>query len=153
MNLKFMYILSNFISCQPIYFNMETLSAIPIREPWIDMILSKKKKWEIRSKFTKKIGSVALIRAGSSTVVGIATLAEVIQLTPQIAYENSEIMGFGKITKAEAKELAGQYAWVLKKVIKFKTPVPYKHPSAAVTWVTLDEPTTKKVLVEERKSS
>lgn len=133
-------------------YSMETLSAIPIREPWIDMILEKKKKWEIRSKFTKKIGPVALIRAGSGTVVATANLAEVIQLTPELAYKNVAIMGFRPLTRAEAKDLAGQYAWVLKDVVKFKIPVPYKHPSGAVTWVTLDEPTTKKVFEEANRS-
>ena len=73
---------------------MTTLSAMPIREPWIDMILAGKKKWEIRSKFTKKIGPVALIRSGSGTVVGTACLAEVIKLTPQLAHEKYALMGF-----------------------------------------------------------
>ncbi len=131
---------------------MNTLSAIPIREPWIDMILAGKKKWEIRSKFTKKIGPVALIRAGSGTVVGTAKLAEVIQLTPQLAFEKYALMGFSPLSKAEAKDLNGQYAWVLKDVVKFKNPVPYKHPSGAVTWVTLDESTTKKAIAEEKRS-
>ena len=132
---------------------METLSAIPIREPWIDMILAGEKRWEIRSRFTKKIGPVALIRAGSGTVVGTANLTEVIQLTPQIAHEKYAIMGFRPLTKAEAKDLEGQYAWVLKDVIKFRNPVPYKHPSGAVTWVTLDEQTTNKVHAEAKRSA
>ena len=56
--------------------SMDTLSAIPIREPWIDMILDGLKTWEIRSKFTKKIGPVALIRSKSGTVVGTANLSK-----------------------------------------------------------------------------
>ena len=131
---------------------MSTLSAIPIREPWIDMILAKKKKWEIRSKFTKKIGPVALIKAGSGTVVGTAILAEVIQLIPKLAFENADIMGFKGFTKKDANDFDGEYAWVFKNVVKFKTPVPYKHPSGAVTWVTLDEATTKSVMTEEKIS-
>ena len=131
---------------------METLSAIPIREPWIDMILAGEKRWEIRSKFTKKIGPVALIRAGSGTVVGTANLTEVIQITTKKAFKKHAIMGFRPLTKAEAKDLEGQYAWVLKDVIKFKNPVPYKHPSGAVTWVTLDEQTTNKVHAEAKRS-
>jgi hypothetical protein len=132
---------------------MKTLSAIPIQAPMIDDILEGTKQWEIRSKFTKKIGPVALIRAKSLTVVGTATLAEVIKLTPKLAYENTAIMGFRPLTRQEAKELDGLYAWVLKDVVRFKTPVPYKHPSGAVTWVTLDEATTQKVLAEARRSS
>lgn len=132
---------------------MTTLSAIPIREPWIDMILNGVKTWEVRTKFTKKIGPVALIRAGSGTVVATAILSEVIELTPKIAYENSELMGFGKITRTDADDLEGEYAWVLKDLTVFKKPVPYKHPSGAVTWVTLDEPTTENVIAEAKRSS
>jgi len=132
---------------------MNTLSAIPIKEPFIDMILDGEKTWEIRTKFTKKIGLVGLIRSKSGTVVGTATLSEVIQLTQELAYENTALMGFRPLTWEEAKDLVGQYAWVLKEVVRFKSPVPYKHPSGAVTWVTLDEPTTKKVLAEAKRSN
>jgi hypothetical protein len=69
-----------------------------------------------------------------------------------LAYEKHAIMGFRPLTKREAKDLEGQYAWVLKDVVKFKNPVHYKHPSGAVTWVTLDEPTTVKVLAETKRS-
>ena len=131
---------------------MNTLSAIPIQTPMIDGILNGHKVWEIRSKFTKKIGHVALIRTKSGTVVGTANLAEVIPLNPKLAYENTAKMGFRPLSMDEAKELDGMFAWVLKDVVKFKTPVPYKHPSGAVTWVTLDEATTKRVLEEEKRS-
>lgn len=131
---------------------MDILSAIPIRYPWIDMILAGVKTWEIRSKFTKKIGPVALIRAGSATVVATAILSEVIQLTPKLAIENALKMGMKKLTSEMAEDVDGQYAWVLKDVVVFKTPVPYKHPSGAVTWVTLNEITTKKVIEEANRS-
>jgi hypothetical protein len=131
---------------------MTPLSAIPIKEPWIDMILSRKKTWEIRSKFTKKIGLVALIRSGLGTVVAVAKLSKVIQLTQSIARKNVRLMGVSRLSEDEALNCDGAYAWVLKVVIKFKTPVPYKHPPGAVTWVTLDEQTTKKVLAETKHS-
>lgn len=129
---------------------MNTLSAIPIRYPWIDMILDGVKTWEIRSKFTKKIGPVALIRAGSGTIVAIATLSEVIEITPSLARTNAKRMG---MTVADALSCVGENAWILKDVVVLKKPVPYKHPSGAVTWVTLDEPTTKKVLAVAKRSS
>lgn len=131
---------------------METLSAIPIRKPWIDMILDGLKTWEIRTKFTKKIGRVALIRSGSGTVVATATLAEVIELTPEVIIANKQKMGMENLTVDEANDLWGSYAWVLKDVVRFQSPVSYKHPSGAVTWVTLDEETTGKVLEEEKRS-
>lgn len=128
---------------------MNTLSAIPIREPWIDMILDGVKTWEIRSKFTKKIGPVALIRSKSLTVVGTAKLSKVIEITASLGRANARKMG---MTPSEGADCEGLYAWVLEDVVKFKTPVPYKHPSGAVTWVSLDEPTTKKVLEEAKRS-
>jgi hypothetical protein len=131
---------------------MDTLSAIPIRSPYIDMILDGIKTWEIRSKFTKKIGRVALIRSGSGTVVATAILSEVIELTPDLAFANARIMGEEGLSRNEAYGFSGLYAWVLKDVIRFKNPVPYKHPSGAVTWVTLDEETTGRVMDEAKRS-
>lgn len=128
---------------------MNTLSAIPIRSPFIDQILEGSKTWEIRSKFTTKIGPVALIRSGSGTVVATAVLSEVLEITPSLAQTNARKMG---MSKADAADCVGLHAWVLKDVVKFKTPVPYKHPSGAVTWVTLDELTTKKVIKEANRS-
>jgi len=129
---------------------MNSLSAIPIKEPWIDIILIGVKTWEIRSKNTKKIGPVALIRSGSGTVVGTANLSNVIKLTRDLCSKNARKMG---MTKTEALTCIGEYAWELKDVVQLKKPVPYKHPPGAITWVTLDEPTTKKVLAEAKRSS
>jgi hypothetical protein len=128
---------------------MTTLSAIPIKYPFIDMILIEVKTWEIRTKNTKKIGPVALIRSGSGTVVGTANLSKVIKLTRKLCKDNARKMG---MLKPQAVTCIGAYAWVLEDVIPLKKPVPYKHPSGAITWVTLDEPTTKKVLAEAKRS-
>jgi ASCH domain len=128
---------------------MSTLSAIPIRPQWIELILNGTKTWEIRTKNTNKIGLVALIRSGSGTVVATANLSEVIKLTGKLARQNARRMG---MTTADAISWVGCNAWVLKDVVPLKKPIPYVHPSGAVTWVTLDEPTTKKVLAEARRS-
>jgi hypothetical protein len=128
---------------------MPTLSAILIREPWIDMILAGKKTWEIRSKFTKKIGPVALIRSKSGTVVATANITRVIELNSDICSKNARKMG---MSVDEALNCFGYYAWVLEDVVVLKRPVPYIHPSGAVTWVTLDETTTKKVKAEATRS-
>ena len=128
---------------------MKTLSAIPIKSPYIDMILIGVKTWEIRSKSTKKIGPVALIKSGSGTVVATAHLSEDIFLTRKICLENAGEMG---MVKEDAVTCVGGHAWVLNDLIKLNKPVPYKHPPGAITWVTLDEATTKKVLKEASKS-
>jgi len=111
---------------------MTTLSAIPIRAPYIDMILAGAKIWEIRPRFTKKTGAVALIRSGSGTVVATAALSEVIKLSTDFAYANLNKMNIKSMPKEKAKSFDGKYAWVLKDIIKLNTPIPYKHPPGAV---------------------
>jgi hypothetical protein len=128
---------------------MPELSAIPIRTPWIEMILNGTKTWEIRTKFTKKLGPVALVKSGSGTVVAVAKISEVITLTESIAKKNSKKMG---MTVASAVSCANCYASVLSDIVPLKKPVQYKHPSGAVTWVTLDETTSAKVLAEAKRT-
>jgi hypothetical protein len=128
---------------------MSTLSAIPIRPQWIDLILDGTKTWEIRTKNTNKIGPVALIRSGSGTVVATANLSEAIKLTKKLARQNAHRMG---MTTADAVSCVGCNAWVLSDVVPLIKTVSYVHPSGAVTWVTLDEATTKKVLAEAKRS-
>jgi hypothetical protein len=128
---------------------MPILSAIPIKSPWVEMILNGTKTWEVRSKNTKKLGPVALIKSGTGTVVATAKIAEVIELTESLARKNAKKMGMSVV---DAVSCVKYYAWVLSDVVPLKNPVPYKHPSGAVTWVSLDEATSKNVLAEANKS-
>jgi hypothetical protein len=131
---------------------MKTLSAILILTPFIDEILSGTKTWEIRSSRTNKKGLIGLIRSKSGTVVGTANLVDCIELTPKLAYDNARKMGDEGLTRKDAIGYVGYYAWVLEDVIKFKKPVPYIHGTGPIIWKTLDEPTTKKIIEESKRS-
>ena len=50
------------------------MKGLIIKEPWISLILSGKKTWELRSRDTRVRGRIALIRKGSGTVLGSAEL-------------------------------------------------------------------------------
>jgi hypothetical protein len=50
------------------------MKGLIIKEPWISLILSRKKTWELRSRDTRVRGRIALIRKGSGTVIGVAEL-------------------------------------------------------------------------------
>lgn len=46
------------------------MRALIIREPWIELILSGRKTWEIRGTATSVRGRIGLIRARSGLIVG-----------------------------------------------------------------------------------
>ena len=123
---------------------MPMLNAVPIRAPFVDWILEGTKTWEIRSRPTKIRGVVGLIKSKSLTVVGTARIVEVIgPLTGTQARLNADKMNESPYDAAGAE---GAFAWVLEDVRKLTTPVSYRHPSGAVTWVKLDEETAARVL-------
>ncbi|HEY4230276.1 MAG TPA: ASCH domain-containing protein [Thermoanaerobaculia bacterium] len=124
---------------------MPTLNAVPIRTPFVGWILDGKKTWEIRSRSTNIRGRIALIEGGSGTVVGTCDLVEVIgPLTEQDVRDAA-----GPRMNSRPKDCdgcVGQFAWVLADVRRLVPPVPYTHPSGAVTWVKLDETKAAEVL-------
>jgi hypothetical protein len=115
-----------------------TMKALIIRSPWIDLILEGKKTWEMRTRQTHMRGRIALIRAGSGHIYATAELVDCLQPL------NAEQM---RLTRSQhgiadghiASVLANKWStpWVLRDVRLLKAPVPYSHPSGAVTWVDL----------------
>ncbi len=117
---------------------MPTLNAVPIKAPFVDWIIDGKKTWEIRTRSTNIRGRVGLIKSKSLTVVGTCEIVDVIgPLTAAMVQKNAQ----SKINEAAGDCLGciGQYAWVLADVRRIVRPVPYDHPSGAVTWVKLDD--------------
>jgi len=55
------------------------MKGLIVDEPWISLIISGKKTWEMRSRNTLVRGSIALIRKGSKTVIGIADLVRTVR--------------------------------------------------------------------------
>merc|ERR1712146_708460 len=100
-----------------------------IRHRWLELILRRRKTWEIRSKPTQIRGRIELGEAGTSTMVGSA-----------------EIVGCRRVTKLElAKSITKHrvpnsarvipykyaYAWILKNAKRYPKPKPYRHPYGA----------------------
>jgi len=106
--------------------------ALIVKKPWIDLILSGEKTWEMRSRKTHLTGWIGLIEQGTGLIVGKAFLT----------------CGWFKPNKQElidnhSKHLVDDtallekwcYAWTLEQAERFETPIAYKHPSGAVIWV------------------
>ena len=114
------------------------MKALIIDEPWISKILNGEKTWEMRSRHATHRGRIALVRKGSGMVVGVAELigtegpldlselreAAEKHRIPMARYESGELIKW-------------DIAWKLTNTQCLKTPVPYRHPAGAVTWVNL----------------
>lgn len=121
--------------------------ALVIRVPFVDWILDGKKTWEIRGSATKIRGRIALIAAGTGTIVGTCDLVDV-----RGPLKVADLVANARCLNEKPAELKGPlyygdhtYAWVLASARKLKKPINYRHPSGAVIWVTLNANLAEKV--------
>lgn len=124
--------------------------ALMVREPYVSMLLTNRKRWELRGVPTNIRGRIGLIRSGSGLVVGECTIVdcigpvdfETLISSPNITtHERLEISTGGKAPYTEkAAGSSKTYAWVIEKPIVYKHALRYKHPSGAITFVDLTKP-------------
>ena len=124
------------------------MRALLIRRPWIDMILSGTKTWEIRGSRTSIRGRIGLIASGSGTVMGVCDLVDC--LGPLSATEFRRNAAKAGLTRSDA--ILGRYrqtyAWLLERPKKLREPIPYEHPNGAVIWVTLSAGVERAVMMQ-----
>lgn len=115
------------------------MKGLIIDTPHIDNVLSGRKTWEMRSRPTNIRGSIALIRKGSGTVIGVADLVDC--LGPLDAHEIASSRSLHMIDEARLADPSvakWNRAWVLRNARLLRKPVEYRHPFGAVIWVNLD---------------
>ena len=113
------------------------MKGLIIDEPWISLIVSGEKTWEMRSRNTNVRGRIGLIRKGSKTVIGLADLIDTLPKLPRSELRAS----FAKHRVPESKideDFEWSTAWVLQRPRSLQEPIPYRHPAGAVIWVNLD---------------
>lgn len=108
--------------------------ALIVRQPWIELILSGEKTWEMRSKPTSVRGRIGLIEQGTGLIVGECNLDRVGESI------NNFNLGYGKhLHKVDDFELLEKWhvPWILSGAMRYEKPIHYQHPRGAVTWVRL----------------
>jgi hypothetical protein len=116
------------------------MRGLPIRQPYIDMILDGQKTWEMRKSRCNFRERIALIQSGSLTVVGVADVVDCIgPLTDEKRFAAADKHCLAPAEWSNPKFMDYRFAWVLTNVQRLSKPVPYRHPSGAVIWVTLDD--------------
>lgn len=124
------------------------LRGLLIRAPHIDRILRGEKIWEMRSTQTKVRGTIALIKSGSGTVVGLVDLVNCCgPLSLQERKASQGKHGLWADDWDNPQYVKYKFAWVLENVRMLVAPVPYTHPSGAVIWVTLNDMESERVLL------
>jgi hypothetical protein len=110
--------------------------GLVIDQPWVGLIADGRKTWEMRTRPTKIRGWIGLIEKGTGTVIGVAYLAT--SLPPLQPDEHHLHFKKHRVPPvAGRKRYDGRYLipWKLTKAVRLLRPVPYQHPTGAVTWV------------------
>jgi hypothetical protein len=131
------------------------MKGLIIDEPWIGMILSGDKTWEMRKTACHHRGPVALIRKGSGHIVATA---EIIESLPTIvdASDYAKMESWHRIPpsrQARAFSDGWRTPWVLQNVRLLANPVKYAHPNGAVIWVNLDDGVSADIAVQNEQAS
>ena len=112
-----------------------TKMLLVMKNPWVDLILSRKKSWEIRDAPTKQRGKIHLALSGAGgRIVGQC------HITDSFAIDKGKLGNH--FSKHRIKDLAlityrRPHVWVLSKALRYKTPFVYSHPQGAIKWVKL----------------
>ena len=127
--------------------------ALVVDQPWVGLIADGAKVWEMRTRRTKLRGWIGLIEKGTGTIIGVAYLKD--SLPPlqrgkhQLHYRKHRVR-----SQPGHKSYKGKYLfpWVMAKAFRLPKPVPYKHPSGAVIWVTLSDDVAHALTRQIRRS-
>jgi hypothetical protein len=112
-----------------------------VRDPYATQLLNGEKIWEIRGKATQIRGTIAVIKSGTGRAYGTVRLVRV--LGPLALDDLVLAQELPRDEREEFKRTGlpypKTYAYVLSDPRWFERPIPYHHPSGAVTWVRLPE--------------
>eukprot|EP00427_Karlodinium_veneficum_P025683 CAMPEP_0169103684 /NCGR_PEP_ID=MMETSP1015-20121227/22849_1 /TAXON_ID=342587 /ORGANISM="Karlodinium micrum, Strain CCMP2283" /LENGTH=188 /DNA_ID=CAMNT_0009164903 /DNA_START=64 /DNA_END=630 /DNA_ORIENTATION=+ len=110
--------------------------ALVVKKPWIDLILKRRKTWEIRGMPTNKRGRIELAESGTNQVVGSVEIIDCIPLSRRRLADPASIAKH-RVVNTRRIQYPTVYAWVLKRAKRYRKPSFYLHPNGAITWVDL----------------
>jgi len=129
---------------------MTIKSGLVIRPRWIELILQGKKTWEMRSVSTRIRGPIGLICQGSGLVVGTARLTDsrpALTRDDYMRYREKHAVPESMLDEVFANRWV--FPWVLAGVHRLPKPVPYRHKSGAVIFVTLEQSVVGAIAVQD----
>lgn len=127
------------IDADKIINDIQENGALIIDKPWINLILSGQKSWEMRTTKFKKLGYIGLVQKGSKSITGIARIEGYSDRLTLDELKRSE----DKHRVPEYQYSAASYKWFyamkLTDVVQLSQPISYEHKNGTVIWVKLSE--------------
>lgn len=117
------------------------IKGLMVKDPYATQLLNGDKVWEIRGRVTQIRGRVVILKSGTGKAFGTINLVRVLgplsleDLTTAPELTEDERAEFQRTGLPYKKT----YAYVCSDPKWFDTPIPYTHPSGAVTWVRLPD--------------
>jgi len=108
--------------------------ALLVKQQCADKILSGGKTWDVRGRRTTVRGRIHLAQAGTGTLVGEVTITDCIPVTMAMLARRAKEHRIASVRCVVAK-YRRIYAWVLVDAVCYPSPIAYRHPPGAVTWV------------------
>ena len=109
--------------------------VLVVKSPWLELILSKKKTWEIRHAHTKQRGKVHLALSGAGgLILGQCHITNSVAIDKKVLRTN---FAKHRIRDLSIVKYQRPHAWVMSKVLRYRKPFFYTHPQGAIKWVKL----------------
>ena len=112
-----------------------TKDLLLIKSPWLELILSKRKTWEVRGSRTEKRGLIHLGLSGSGGEIhGRARVTDCRLLTREELRKHKDKHCIKDIDSVGYARL---YAWVLSDTVRYRKPLHHRHKQGAIIWCKL----------------
>ena len=112
-----------------------TKDLLLIKNPWLQLILRKRKTWEIRGSSTRKRGLIHLGLSGSGGEIhGRARVTDCRLLTREELRKHKDKHCIEDIDSVRYAKI---YAWVFSDVFRYKKPLQHSHKQGAIIWCKL----------------
>jgi hypothetical protein len=126
----------------------EITSALLVREHWANLILDKRKSWELRGSPTRKRGAVAIAVSGTSMLWGSVKIVDCVKIAERVDGSLKSLLplplscflSLHQVSDWDSVKYSEIFAWVLTHPVRFESPKPYTHPQGAIGWVDLAKP-------------
>jgi len=107
--------------------------ALVIKKKWLDLILLRKKQWEIRGENTTKRGWIHLAQSkAGGKLLGRARLQDCLRVPRTSFMKHKKLHCISNLSEVSYKSI---FAWVLTHAERFTPPLSYDHSQGAVIWV------------------